>query len=626
MRILLPLISLVLLTCATTAAAQTPLTIYLIHGLGGDKTTFCDLTQQLQDKFGKDRVRIVPLAYETQNPNKIPMDFVMEIRSQITEDYRANSLPIDAPYSLIMHSQGGIVGRNFVFHCVNGRGVNSCAGADVPKNLRHFITLGTPHWGSPFAMKASESMLIGMLSGGLTRQNKHLSIGSTTMVNDRHSFMAESEKGIRLFPEQTRVVAIAGLLSEVFQELKFPLSTALSLIAGTDKNEDDLVVPLTYANPDFYYNVENPETGAMTSGMTRISDANYMVKSRQPHIYLQHLPGLACVKEKTAEQHLGYHLILRELNDSFFENEKVSSYVSSKAQQFSDGFAKNARIFSSEVLFYMPEGEGYQRDIQLKADQIKITANKEIIESTVIRDSLAAKNVGFNNSDASAKSKHYIGFFHSGKFKNSYRLKTLSQPQLSEICYSLKIDGFEQKDFCALVSPSLATFSKVYLKPYLPIPAPGEKGTKFRMLDDNYVLSVTPSYGKFEIQAINIASNETVRRVVDPSEVPDELESLASNCFVGRVANHKGVHQGEVFAHFDDEEKQYALPAGSDLQIRGRYAIGRKNNGAASSYTQDRYFFTAIENSSGKPETFTGWVNRHDVDLLDSHPCELRRY
>src|SRR5207237_513687 len=109
-----------------------------------------------------------------------PYKFAKIINTKIISYFVEEGLPADTEYSIIVHSQGGLVAMSYLNSCFKQEksrcdyieGINEYTNdglqnqisaeklsnqIDVkehfptPQNIKMFITLGTPFWGSPVA-------------------------------------------------------------------------------------------------------------------------------------------------------------------------------------------------------------------------------------------------------------------------------------------------------------------------------------------------------------------------------------------------------------------------------------------------------------------------------------------
>lgn len=142
---------LILLTFLWTASALANTTcangrqfIYLIHGIGGDSSTFGSMETYLNrlDKCFKAK----SFSYKTGDSRFTTLDFAQSLHKYIEKDLSKVSLSSNDHISLIMHSQGGLVGGQWLDYLKRSK-------HSYLKNIDAFITLSTPYWGSSMALK-----------------------------------------------------------------------------------------------------------------------------------------------------------------------------------------------------------------------------------------------------------------------------------------------------------------------------------------------------------------------------------------------------------------------------------------------------------------------------------------
>lgn len=116
--------------------------IFLIHGIGGSEGHFGVMETYLE-QINPCYV-VTSFEYETGHYSKTPLDFLLDFNSFIRGAIKKNGFAANDRVSLIMHSQGGIVGSFWLRH------VKKTA-PELYKSVDAFITLSTPYWGSTAA-------------------------------------------------------------------------------------------------------------------------------------------------------------------------------------------------------------------------------------------------------------------------------------------------------------------------------------------------------------------------------------------------------------------------------------------------------------------------------------------
>ncbi len=133
-----------LLTVLVTVAAACPAEnhIFLIHGIGGSARSFGALGEVLEGRDPCYRVRT--FEYKTGMAGLSAREFSRSFEARVESLKRAGAIGPEDKISLIMHSQGGIVGHLWM-NRVRARDPETFAQVDA------FITLATPHWGADLA-------------------------------------------------------------------------------------------------------------------------------------------------------------------------------------------------------------------------------------------------------------------------------------------------------------------------------------------------------------------------------------------------------------------------------------------------------------------------------------------
>jgi len=228
--------------------------IFLIHGIGGDKTHFGYMSKALSKILNKkdpDTKYIVrSIEYDTGNNIKTPYEFAHDIDLVIKRTTASGKFKEEDKISLIMHSQGGLIGSIWIF-----QSLLSTPGYSTPETIEHldsFITLGSPFWGAKTAQWGSE---IKNLTDQLgievplpfgKKELEQLSFGSDTIFDFRMAMIdPQYKQHIDYLRDHVRFLNIVGVA-----DLLNPLGI---FVSGTDKYEDDGAVPLSSARFNFLY-------------------------------------------------------------------------------------------------------------------------------------------------------------------------------------------------------------------------------------------------------------------------------------------------------------------------------------------------------------------------------------
>lgn len=199
--------------------------IFLIHGVGGNEDTFGKMKEYLEaldlcyDVF--------PFEYDTGHPTKDTPAFASDFHQFATQVFTSRQGRPQDKISLIMHSQGGLVGSLWLRYLSESR-------HPFVSQVDSFITLSTPFWGANIANLGKKVFYTGLDKNpfspfGYVELNE-MSFGSKTINNIYQDF-----NGIFSLPH-IRPLAIGGI------------KETANILVG----EDDLAVPIYSSRPDHY--------------------------------------------------------------------------------------------------------------------------------------------------------------------------------------------------------------------------------------------------------------------------------------------------------------------------------------------------------------------------------------
>ena len=199
--------------------------IFLIHGIGGSAKTFGHLESVLNKSDPCYKTQ--SFEYDTGNSKLSTYDFAESFNQFVLKNIEAGIIHSQDKISLIMHSQGGLVGNIWLQKIKDSY-------PDLFSQVDGFITLSTPHWGAMIADVGKNffytlppSMENPISPFGRTELNE-MSYGSKTIRNLSSSIAKVFQR------KSIRPLAIGGIHSE---------STKLY-------GENDAVVPLYSSRPD----------------------------------------------------------------------------------------------------------------------------------------------------------------------------------------------------------------------------------------------------------------------------------------------------------------------------------------------------------------------------------------
>ena len=228
--------------------------IFLIHGIGGNKTHFGHMSRALARALNKldHKIKYIvkSVEYETGHDEKTPYDFAKDINKVIHRFIDSPRFKSADKFSFIMHSQGGLIGSIWML-----QSLMSSPGYSTPqivKRLDSFITLGTPFWGAKTAQWGAEIKALTEKLGVKVplpfgkRELEEMSFGSDMIFDFRMAMIdPQYKEHIEYLREKVRFLNIVGV-ADVLNPIGI-------FVSGTSKYEDDGAVPLSCARFDFYY-------------------------------------------------------------------------------------------------------------------------------------------------------------------------------------------------------------------------------------------------------------------------------------------------------------------------------------------------------------------------------------
>lgn len=565
-----------------------PHIIFFIHGLRGSESTFGYMHELLKKYLAPYKnIKVKILTYPTkEDPSDAkffrvdqiqylhPWDFAQIINTKIISYFFEqnlrdqnscfkkystrpspqlqfclnNAVDLNTPYSLIMHSQGGLIGKILLNSCLPpNRGCEYESGlkefeklllpeinndnaqiknkltdliyshledhtidglsktkALLPKNLRNFISLGSPFWGSYIAngswfkedfLNHAEEFLLNFKMSLPLNQIKQLSIGSKTlswqrlfMLNipwNRHE-LNKYRIWQSNYDKQLQVFNFAGDLSD-FKDFFWFIDRPFKDF------ELDEVVALPEARSDFLYSIEDihPDFGSI-KGATFVSESQWQGTNffplRVAHQRLVHpitkkvIPGIAFIEHKNHLDHPSFIGIRNIFYQQFGLLNKGKLYTPEQMQKW---FTEDIQNFTVELKLVFPEG--YHRQMAIQENKIHIYSQDsslfEILDLKQRAHSISLGNPsGVNNEGLKATGRYQQTFYHVGRFNKSQAWKPhkvpLSMMKISELSYQIPILGFtrrpfaqnKEREFSIPVLPSYNSYGELYFYPYLPFP------------------------------------------------------------------------------------------------------------------------------------------------------------
>jgi len=321
------------------AWAETPKHyVFLVHGIGATPSTFGPMKEALlREAKGFDQHtdwKFESFAYDTGNDKKGVVEFSIELADFISKKFKeSGSLNPEDKFSLIMHSQGGLIGLNFLINSFKG---NNIYHPELKNHLDAFITMGTPYWGAKIAVFANRMMpILSYLNLPISNkfgdeELKDMELASDFGATMREELISPSTQPIlEELKEQGRFLVFSGVTERL--NLLSPLSS------GKGRYEDDTAVPIPSSRLDFiFYKDSDGHKDNVTSTEFQqtglIDPANYIVVNAfhsSPFPQKKGFPGIAKLPDRCVNisyqdcDHPTYPLLVQHL----FNVERSPAFV-----------------------------------------------------------------------------------------------------------------------------------------------------------------------------------------------------------------------------------------------------------------------------------------------------------
>lgn len=280
MRILF-LLSILMISLKVKAQTLCPNSnhIFLIHGIGGSSKTFGQMDKYLKRVDACYEVHT--FVYDTGNSQLSTYDFANHFHQFLMEKVNKEEIRAFDKISLIMHSQGGVVG-NLWLDLVRQ------ANPALYNQIDAFITLSTPHWGAEIA-----------------NVGRHVLFTLPEGVNNPISPFGRIELNEMSYGSRT----IENLNTIINQNIK-PLNFRPLAVGGIHKiknkviGENDTVVPIFSSRPDHYVaraEVQvNVNAGLIPDSIFAKTNLMPFVTVAATHLKFD-LPGIVAIPEKCLE-------------------------------------------------------------------------------------------------------------------------------------------------------------------------------------------------------------------------------------------------------------------------------------------------------------------------------------
>lgn len=303
--------------------------IFLLHGVAGNGDTFGYLADYLEAQ--DPCYEVLSFEYQTGHPLKDVKAFAYDFHEFVEKSLLKKGAKVQDKISLIMHSQGGLVGSMWIKNLKE-------KAHPYADQLDAFITLSTPFWGAPIASLGKRIFYSGLNYNPISPFGKaelnEMSFGSTTI----NRIYEDYEDIFTL--QNLRPMALAGLK-------KFS-----SVLTG----EDDMIVPVYSSRPDHY---RVALTQSMARGPASIKSSQFaktdhfkFATIRSNHFNFS-LPGIASLPFKCllllrcqhpAADYIVKHLRREEIREghSVFHTFRVQIFLENQTRNTKS--FKNARL------------------------------------------------------------------------------------------------------------------------------------------------------------------------------------------------------------------------------------------------------------------------------------------
>jgi hypothetical protein len=370
--------------------------IFLIHGIGGDRSHFGSMKQSLVNAFSSEQeeqqFHVHFIEYDTKNNNKTIQDFSLVMNEKI-EGIVGDNLPDSDKISIVMHSQGGLVGSIWLFRSLQRL---EGYGSDLIDNVDCFMTFGTPFWGAKTAIFAKrikdEFSKVGIdlpLPFG-TKQLGDMEFGSDWSYHMRTAIIeSDSNDQLTLETKGIRFLNVAGIADV--------LSPLGHFVSGGANYEDDSAVPLPSSRFNFLYHVNGVVKEIDWSPYYLVDALHLSPLPEERSLYgLVQIPK-NCIQDRYCD-HPTFELIWKTILHAQIP----------KGRQVE----KEVRSFMIDLNVQLPKGrETSSLEVELLA------LDGDALENSRVR--LSSTELYGSGSKTSKKYKTMIRYYFNGYFKDS---------------------------------------------------------------------------------------------------------------------------------------------------------------------------------------------------------------
>lgn len=228
--------------------------VFLVHGIGASPSTFGKMAEALKRESKtldpNTDWQFINFAYDTGNDTKDVEIFSRELSDFIAEKFNlSGGLNPEDKFSLIMHSQGGLVGLNFI---LQSSMFNFNYHPELSSHLDAFITLATPYWGAKIAIFANRMLpVLSFLRIPLSEKIGNEELKDMELASDATASLRETlidpinQEMLKAITSQSRFLVFAGVTER--------LNLLAPFVTGKNRYEDDTAVPIPSSHLDFIY-------------------------------------------------------------------------------------------------------------------------------------------------------------------------------------------------------------------------------------------------------------------------------------------------------------------------------------------------------------------------------------
>lgn len=506
------------LPAALSQFQRKPHLVFFIHGFRDDEgLAFAEFPELLNQQLEGQNVRVFKLSYPSlkskisdsvnafQFAKIINAEIISTFVDQGKKDLASGKyqFPVDmnTSYTIVAHSQGGVVTMNYInsclsdieetsgatVHCDYGSGVdliNQAHGRGnrwsrkmmddfrekavlrSPRNLRNIITLSSPFWGSPMALS------IPKVNEFLSRfdlplaQTQDLAIGSVTSSLARvwslnrdsdESKWVKGQKWVTRSPPQTRIYNLTGYVGSSLArtEMARDITNLWSRMHPAEL-ESDPFVPVPQANSDYFYYIENKDPSRPPlKGRTEMSQMFLPLIAQ--HGMDGVVTSMSSVTSETRANSPIWAVVLTLLTTTVRELEMTRDLAVPfqdlpprsgendffgkllLAGVFENSLMSEVRTFNNEFKLITPVG--YRRKFAISPHRIKIgSSNRFDVPSIDLR---FVRSSGQNSDAIQLRDNFYQTYFHTGSFKRAYAWRPREQAYQQMVVER----GDNQKDY-----------------------------------------------------------------------------------------------------------------------------------------------------------------------------------